>query len=62
VQKEALRFGVRARVLQADISQTTDHVRLMESLQERFGRLDVLVNNAGVAPKVREHLVASEEF
>jgi len=62
VQKEALRFGVRAELLQADISQTADHVRAMESLNENFGRLDVLVNNAGVAPKVREDmLIASEE-
>ena len=62
VQKEASQFGVRAELLQADISQTADHVRPMESLNERFGRLDVLVNNAGVAPKVREDmLIASEE-
>jgi len=62
VQKEALRLGVRAELLQADISQTADHVRAMESLNEKFGRLDVLVNNAGVAPKVREDmLIASEE-
>ena len=53
---------MRAELLQADISQTADHVRTMESLNERFGRLDVLVNNAGVAPKVREDmLIASEE-
>ena len=62
VQKEALRFGVRTELLQADISQTADHVRVMESLNEKFGRLDILVNNAGVAPKVREDmLIASEE-
>ena len=62
VQREASQFGVRAELLQADISQTADHVRAMESLNERFGRLDVLVNNAGVAPKVREDmLIASEE-
>lgn len=62
VQKEATRLGVRAELLQADISQTADHVRMMEWLNEKFGRLDVLVNNAGVAPKVREDmLIASEE-
>ncbi len=62
VQKEATRLGVRAELLQADISQTADHVRVMELLNEKFGRLDVLVNNAGVAPKVREDmLIASEE-
>ena len=62
VQKEATSLGVRAELLQADISKTADHVRVMELLNEKFGRLDVLVNNAGVAPKVREDmLIASEE-
>ena len=62
VQKEATRLGVRAELLQADISQTTNHARVMEWLNAKFGRLDVLVNNAGVAPKVREDmLIASEE-
>jgi len=62
VKKEASRFGVRIELLQADISQIADHRRVMESVKEKFGRLDVLVNNAGVAPKVREDmLTASEE-
>src|SRR5262245_25605291 len=62
VQKEALRFGVRAELLQADVSQTGDHFRVIEWLREKFGRLDVLINNAGVAPKIREDmLIASEE-
>src|SRR5262245_21506112 len=43
VQNEALRLGVRAELLQADISQTADHVRMMQWLDEKFGRLDVLV-------------------
>jgi len=62
VQKESTRLGVRAELLQADISQTANHASVMEWLNEKFGRLDVLVNNAGVAPKVREDmLIASEE-
>ena len=36
--------------------------RLMAAIQQRFGRLHVLVNNAGVAPKVRADILeASEE-
>ncbi|MCI0423274.1 MAG: 3-ketoacyl-ACP reductase [Acidobacteria bacterium] len=62
VQAEASRLGVKAGLLQADISQIADHGRVFEFLKEKFGRLDVLINNAGVAPKVREDMLnASEE-
>lgn len=62
VEAEASRMGVRAEVLQADISQTADHERVLEFLRRQFGRVDILVNNAGVAPKVRADLLeASEE-
>jgi len=45
--------GVEAIYCQADIANLADHARLLSEVRERFGRLDVLVNNAGVAPNVR---------
>lgn len=42
---------------QADISDLDDHARMIDAIRERFGRLDVLVNNAGVAPDVRADLL-----
>ena len=48
--------------LQADISSTTDRKRLLEESLAHFGRLDALVNNAGISPKVRADITeASEE-
>ena len=36
-----------------DVSDAAQREELLEAAKERFGRLDLLVNNAGVAPKVR---------
>src|ERR1044071_1497246 len=44
------RRGVRAEICQADISIPTDRQRLLQTMREKFNRLDLLVNNAGVAP------------
>jgi 3-oxoacyl-[acyl-carrier protein] reductase len=47
---------------QANIGQTEARGRLVSAVRDRFGRLDVLVNNAGVAPTVRADILeASEE-
>jgi len=40
--------GVEAAFVQADVSKTEDVKRMVEAAVERFGRLDILFNNAGV--------------
>jgi 3-oxoacyl-[acyl-carrier protein] reductase len=48
--------------VQGDIAQPADRARLVSECLSQFGRLDLLVNNAGVAPQVRADLLdASEE-
>jgi NAD(P)-dependent dehydrogenase (short-subunit alcohol dehydrogenase family) len=42
--------------LEGDVSSEDDCKRLMEATQERFGRVDVLVNNAGVLEESRSTL------
>lgn len=43
--------------LRADIASLEGHDPLLAAVRERFGRLDVLVNNAGVAPLVRRDVL-----
>lgn len=45
----------------ADISREEDRQRLVNNTLDAFGRIDVLVNNAGVAPKVRADMLEMSE-
>jgi 3-oxoacyl-[acyl-carrier protein] reductase len=57
-----LRGGQSFLPLQADVGVAAERARLVEQTLERLGRIDGLVNNAGMAPRVREDItVASEE-
>ena len=42
--------------IQADLSKNEDRIRCVETVIGKYGRMDVLVNNAGVAPKERRDL------
>src|SRR2546423_10200228 len=50
-------IGIDAFYCQGDVANLDDHGRMLKQVRERFGRLDVLVNNAGVAPKVRTDIL-----
>jgi len=39
--------------LQGDVASLDDHERMLGSIVEKYGRIDLLVNNAGVAPEKR---------
>jgi 3-oxoacyl-[acyl-carrier protein] reductase len=52
----------RILFVQADISKKEDRESIIDKVKEKFNRIDVLVNNAGVAPKIRKDILeASEE-
>ena len=53
VEKE----GRRAAIFQADVADLQAAERLVRYTVETFGRIDLLVNNAGIAPKVRADIL-----
>ncbi len=52
---------ITAGIVRGDISSGEDRGRLIEYVREGFGRLDLLVNNAGVAPSVRADILEAGE-
>jgi 3-oxoacyl-[acyl-carrier protein] reductase len=48
-------------LFQADVSKAQDRADLLKAVQERFGWIDLLVNNAGVAPTARVDLLEACE-
>lgn len=56
------RANARFEIFQADVSSARDRARLLDFVARECGWLDLLVNNAGVAPVVRADILqASEE-
>jgi NAD(P)-dependent dehydrogenase (short-subunit alcohol dehydrogenase family) len=53
--------GAAAHYVRADVGERADRLRLVSEVRERLGRLHVLVNNAGVAPRVRADLLEAGE-
>lgn len=53
--------GIDCEYIPCNIADTQDRARIFEDIRTRYGRLDVLVNNAGVAPDVRLDLLETTE-
>jgi NAD(P)-dependent dehydrogenase (short-subunit alcohol dehydrogenase family) len=61
-QKEIKNIGSECEILRSDVSKAEDRGRLVDLTESTFGRCDMLVNNAGVAPLQRlDILEATEE-
>jgi NAD(P)-dependent dehydrogenase (short-subunit alcohol dehydrogenase family) len=48
-------------VIQSDIACDADRSALLDFVRQRFGRLDLLVNNAGIAPRERRDVLEAGE-
>ncbi len=48
-------------VIQADIGKADDRQNLVDSILQQLGRIDALVNNAGIAPRDRADILEASE-
>ncbi|MFC1956760.1 SDR family NAD(P)-dependent oxidoreductase [Chloroflexota bacterium] len=51
VTKELVDSGYKVAFVKCDVSQKAEVVNLVENTVKTFGRLDIMVNNAGIFPK-----------
>jgi len=54
-------LGAETLYTRADVADPQARRRLVEAVRGRFGRLHVLVNNAGIAPRVRADILEATE-
>ncbi|SFB25733.1 3-ketoacyl-ACP reductase [Algoriphagus aquimarinus] len=57
-------FGVRVEYLQGNIASAEDREAIVSGMIAKFGKVDVLVNNAGVAPRTRSDIfdITEDDF
>src|SRR5262249_10163522 len=58
---EVEQVGSAAIAVQADVAQAADRQRLIDETLDKFGRLDLLVNNAGITSVGRKDLLEATE-
>ncbi len=55
------KLGAQVLYCRADVTDADARAKMISDIKGKFGRLDVLVNNAGVAPKVRADILEAGE-
>lgn len=58
---ESLQAECGADIVQSDIGSPADREALISHVRAKYGRLDLLVNNAGIAPRERKDILEATE-
>jgi NAD(P)-dependent dehydrogenase (short-subunit alcohol dehydrogenase family) len=58
---ESLRAATGCEIFQCDVGSAADRQALLAFAREKFTRLDLLVNNAGMAPRERRDILEATE-
>ena len=59
-ERVAAELSGAARFIQADVTRASDWARMLEGTQSAFGRLDIVVNNAGWTHRNKPYVEVSE--
>src|SRR5580765_6820397 len=59
--RELRHYGMDVIYCQGDIASSGDRIEILRQVKDHYGRLHVLVNNAGVAPKERKDILEATE-
>ncbi|MBX2870880.1 MAG: 3-ketoacyl-ACP reductase [Saprospiraceae bacterium] len=59
--EELKKHGTEVIYCQGNVGDTQDHKRMLNQILDKWGQLNALVNNAGVAPKERNDLLDMSE-
>jgi glucose 1-dehydrogenase len=54
--------GVQSLLVQGDVAQEADITRVINAVVDKFGGLDILINNAGIQTESASHEVPTDEF
>lgn len=61
VLRQLQEHSPRSIYVQADVASAAQRKHLLDALEAQLGRIDVLVNNAGIAPRVRADVLEATE-
>ncbi|MDD4191663.1 MAG: 3-ketoacyl-ACP reductase [Mangrovibacterium sp.] len=54
-------YGVQVAYIRGDVSKKDDRFQMVDAILDKFGKINVLVNNAGIAPKERKDILEATE-
>ncbi|OUL19256.1 SDR family oxidoreductase [Nostoc sp. 106C] len=54
--------GVKSLLVKGDVSQEADIIDMVNTVVEKFGSLDILINNAGIQKECPSHEIATKDF
>ncbi|MFV0503837.1 MAG: 3-ketoacyl-ACP reductase [Lachnospirales bacterium] len=61
IVKEFEAMGINAHYIKCDVTQKNERENLIDRVYEKFGEINLFVNNAGVAPNERKDILETTE-